>query len=104
MSSSVKTDLSVSFVCCTKTVERIKNYGQSGLFGDPNTRPFYIDTQGFLVCPEHGGRRFGWQSVRKTEYPSIPQNLDRPPQTILLNNYTESTLERDQSIRRELGL
>lgn len=106
MSSNVETAKPrfVRFLCCIKTIERIRNYGQAGLAGDKSARPFYIDGEGFLICPEHGLRRFGWLSPRQTEFPSVPQDLDKPRQTVLRTNHSETHIERDKAIRSELGL
>jgi hypothetical protein len=61
----------IRFLCCWRTMPF-----------DP-----VFDSEGFLICPEHHERRYGWRSAR------VKGN--RP-------DFRESRLEQDQSIVREL--
>jgi hypothetical protein len=61
----------VRFMCCLQTM------------------PFaaVFDSEGFLICPEHHQRRYGWRSAR------VKHN--RPA-------FAETRLEQDQAIVHEL--
>lgn len=63
----------VRFMCCLRTMPFEKK----------------LDEEGFLICPEHEMRRYGWRSARIT--------ADHPR-----GHYGESSLEQDQAIVREL--
>jgi hypothetical protein len=81
---------SVRFQCCTKLVSAI--HGPQGV---------YTDAEGFLACPEHGQRRYGWRSPRTKFFrvhpfnPAKPQYIERPL-------WGESDIERDKIIQRNL--
>ena len=83
--SEVKEQPFVRFICCFKTM------------------PFEIKTDetGFLVCPEHGRRRYGWMSHRKVPkkaYPFDPEN----PTFVSRPDYGKTLLQHDQDIVQEL--
>lgn len=62
---------------------------------------FIFNAEGFLICPEHHERRYGWRSPRLKRYELAPFNPENP-QYIWRPVHGESHLERDQAIVREL--
>jgi hypothetical protein len=75
MPSEEEVVVQVRFICCSKTIPF-----------DP-----VFDFEGFLICPVHGERRYGWRSSRVVD----SSKWNRP-------NYGESSLEQDQAIVKEL--
>jgi len=75
----------IRFICCMQTM------------------PFEIglDEGGYLVCPEHGRRRYGWQSHRKVPKKAYPFDPDNPTY-IFRPDYGKTLLQHDQDIVREL--
>lgn len=75
----------VRFMCCLRTV------------------PFELifDKEGFLICPEHHERRYGWRSPRHKRYEVVPFNPEHP-QYIFRRDHSKSPLEHDQDFVREL--
>jgi hypothetical protein len=73
MSSDNEKPKQMRFLCCTKTMPFERTH----------------DLAGFLVCPEHQMRRYGWRSPRITR--------DRPR-----GDFGTPLLEQDQTIAKEL--
>jgi hypothetical protein len=71
MTSKSEEPVRVRFICCVRTMPF-----------DPR-----FDDEGFLVCPEHLQRRYGWRSPRVI--------YNRP-------DFSQSLLEHDQAFFREL--
>jgi len=73
MTEKSEEPIQVRFQCCVRTMPFEK----------------MLDLAGFLICPEHLERRYGWRSARVT--------AERPR-----GNYGESPLEQDRAIVKEL--
>jgi hypothetical protein len=77
--------IQVWFLCCKRTV------------------PFEMifDREGFLICPEHKSRRYGWRSPGMKQYETVPFNPENP-QYVWRRDYSKSPLEHDQDFVRDL--
>lgn len=75
----------VRFICCLRTM------------------PFELtlDKEGFMVCPDHKQRRYGWRSARKKQHKVSPFNPEKP-EYVYRPDYSETRLEQDQAIVRDL--
>lgn len=78
-------DVAVRFICCTH-----------GAAFEPK-----FDAEGFLICPLHNARRYGWLSPRQRLYKSVPFDPE-DPKYIMRLDYDESPIQRDRAIVREL--
>lgn len=83
-SVAARTDvLKVRFICCEHTYEQ----------RELPTR----DSEGFLACPIHGMRRFGWRTVRMKLYKAHPFDAAKP-QYVERPAWSETDIERDRAI------
>lgn len=81
----------VRFICCTQSYA-------------PGVIPDTFDEEGFIICPQHKQRRYGWKSARKTPYVSHPPALDSRGQKVMIEcvNWSEKPLERDRAVVGDL--
>lgn len=75
----------VRFLCCTQI-----------MVFEP-----VFDKDGFLICPIHHQRRYGWRSPRLKQHKVHPFDPERP-EYVSRPDHSESLLERDQAVVREL--
>lgn len=62
-----------------------------------------FDKEGFLICPVHHQRRYGWRGPRKKIYKVAPIESDPEKQQYIARpDYSETALEVDQAIVQEL--
>jgi hypothetical protein len=59
-----------------------------------------LDEEGFLICPEHAQRRYGWKSPRRRSVPAHPFDPMRPRYVDAVD-YAENDLGRDQAVTAE---
>ena len=91
-------DRKVKFLCCEQAVSAL--CGESAN-PDEFVNVSCIDTEGFLVCPKHGGRRYGWRSPRMKLYRVIDKETGLTD-VKLVAIWGESDIERDRFIQSEL--
>lgn len=75
----------IQFMCCTQIMD---------------FEPVF-DDEGFLVCPIHNQRRYGWRSPLLKQHKSHPFDPQKP-QYVSRPDHSGSLLERDQTFVREL--
>lgn len=75
----------VRFLCCLQTMP----------FG------IIVDEEGYIVCPEHKERRYGWRTHRKIARKAYPFDPD-DPQYVFRSDYGKTLLQHDQDFVREL--
>jgi hypothetical protein len=76
----------VRFLCCRHTFN--------------GERPVF-DSDGFIICPEHGQRRYGWRSPRFKQHKAFPFDAANP-QYIWRPDFSESRLEQDEAVVHDL--
>jgi hypothetical protein len=87
MTSEISTErpTQVRFLCCLRNM--------------PFKRT--LDNEGFLVCPEHKQRRYGWRSANLKRYNAYPFD-HADPQYVWRPDYSQSALEQDQLISADI--
>lgn len=91
VASSEPQPTQLRFICCTQSYA-------------PGSVPTTFDEEGFVVCPEHGQRRYGWKSPRRTPFVIVPYSLDErgEKRTHDQVNWNETPLERDRAVVGDL--
>lgn len=75
----------VLFLCCLRTM------------------PFEpkFDEEGFLICPEHSQRRYGWRSAKLKRYNAYPFD-HAEPQYIWRPDFSQTPLEQDKALTLDI--
>ena len=89
-----------NFLCCSKPRSEVVVVPEDG--GDL-TLP--LDTEGFVICPAHGMRRYGWRSMPTKSHVTTPASSTQPAQTLQRPDYSfagnDGPLRADQKWARE---